>query len=218
MNLIQMDRQTTSSVSEPIPHMGGIVLCGGKSSRMGQPKAWLPFGNEVLLQRIVRILGEVVSPIVVVAAQGQELPELPPEVLITRDEREALGPVGGLAAGFAALRGRADAAYVSACDVPLLMPAIVRHICGQLGGSDIAIPVDGQFPHPLAAVYRLSLEQRVQELLEAGRLRPIFLWEGAKVTSIAVDSLKALDPELNSFRNANTPEEFEAILTLALGT
>ena len=56
----------------------GIVLCGGKSTRMGVPKATLPFGPETMLQRVVRLLGTVVSPIVVVAARGQELaPELP---------------------------------------------------------------------------------------------------------------------------------------------
>ena len=201
-----------------MPGMGGLVLCGGKSSRMGQPKAWLPFGNELLLQRVVRILSEVVSPIVVVAAAGQELPPLPAEVLVTRDDREALGPVGGLAAGFAALQGLADAAYVSACDVPLLKPQLIRRVCEQLGTADIAIPVDGQFPHPLAAAYRLSLQGRLAELLEAGRLRPVFLWEGAQVNQIPIESLRDVDPQLDSFRNANTPEEFAAIRGLASHT
>lgn len=201
--------------SLPAPRIGGIILCGGKSSRMGHPKAWLPFGNEVLLQRVVRILSEAVSPIVVVAAVGQELPPLPSDVLVTRDEREALGPVGGLAAGFAALRGQVDAAYVSACDVPLLKPEVVRHICQQLVENDIAIPVDGQFPHPLAAVYRLTLEEKTRQLLEADRLRPVFLWEGAKVCQISLEMLRDIDPQLNSFRNANTPEDFEAVLRLA---
>src|SRR3982750_1451674 len=62
--------------------IGGVILCGGKSSRMGYPKALLPFGPELMLQRMVRLLGEVVSPIVVVAAPEQELPELPPDVLL----------------------------------------------------------------------------------------------------------------------------------------
>ena len=57
---------------------GGIVLCGGKSSRMGTSKALLPFGPETMLQRVIRLLGELVSPIVAVAAAGQALPELPP--------------------------------------------------------------------------------------------------------------------------------------------
>ena len=52
---------------------GGIVLCGGRSTRMGVPKATLPFGLETMLQRVVRLLGTVVSPIVVVAAREQEL-------------------------------------------------------------------------------------------------------------------------------------------------
>ena len=57
---------------------GGIVLCGGKSTRMGVAKAVLPFGPETMLQRVVRLLGTVVAPIVVVAARDQELPPLPP--------------------------------------------------------------------------------------------------------------------------------------------
>ena len=57
--------------------VGGIVLCGGQSSRMGRPKALLPFGPEVMLERVVRILSAVARPIVVVAAPDQELPPLP---------------------------------------------------------------------------------------------------------------------------------------------
>src|SRR3954464_10860020 len=96
---------------------GGIVLCGGRSSRMGKPKAWLPFGDELMLPRVVRILREVVEEVVVVAAPGQEVPPLPGEVQIVRDEVEGRGPLGGLAAGLAALEGKADAAYLSSCDV-----------------------------------------------------------------------------------------------------
>src|SRR6266545_1645937 len=98
--------------------IGGIVLCGGRSSRMGRPKAWLPVGEEVMLQRVVRVLREVVGPVVVVAAPGQDVPPLPAGVEIVRDEVEGRGPLQGLAAGLAALEGKADAAYLSSCDVP----------------------------------------------------------------------------------------------------
>ena len=103
----------------------GIVLCGGKSTRMGTSKALLPFGPETMLQRVVRLLGRVVTPIVVVAAADQELPELPADVIVTRDEREGRGPLEGLRAGLKALTDAVDAAYVTSCDVPLLVPGFV---------------------------------------------------------------------------------------------
>src|SRR5215213_4616179 len=115
-------------MAAPIPDVGGIVLCGGRSSRMGRQKAWLPFGDEVLLQRVVRVLREVVEPVVVVAAPDQDLPPLPAGVLVARDDREYLGPLNGLAAGLAALGSRAGAAYLSSCDVPFLLPGFVRRV------------------------------------------------------------------------------------------
>ncbi len=195
-----------------MPRIGGIILCGGKSSRMGRPKAWLPFGTELLLQRVVGTLSQVVSPLVVVAARGQEVPELSAGVEIVRDEYDALGPLAGLAAGFAALGGRADAAYASSCDVPLLKPAFVAHVIASLEDYDLAIPRDGQYHHPLAAVYRTDLETTVRELIAADRLRPFFLLERARAREIDVAELRVVDPELWSLRNINTPEEYEAAL------
>src|SRR5262249_57842743 len=93
--------------TETMLKVAGIVLCGGRSSRMGRPKAWLAFGDELMLQRVVRVLREVVDPVVVVAAPGQDVPPLPDTVEIVRDEVEGRGPLQGLAAGLAALEGKA---------------------------------------------------------------------------------------------------------------
>src|SRR5438477_6955029 len=88
--------------------VGGIVLCGGQSKRMGQPKAWLPFGPERMLPRVVRLLSEVVAPVVVVAAPDQEVPPLPPDVAVVRDAQPQRGPLQGLCAGLEALQGRCE--------------------------------------------------------------------------------------------------------------
>src|SRR5438552_12785930 len=85
-----------------------------------------------MLQRVVRVLREVVDPVVVVAAPGQDVPPLPPDVEIVRDEIEGKGPLGGLAAGLAALEGKADAAYLSSCDVPFLAPEFICRVVGFL--------------------------------------------------------------------------------------
>src|SRR4051812_22039688 len=118
-------------------NVGGVILCGGKSSRMGTSKALLPFGPELLLQRVARLLGEVVSPLVVVAAADQELPPLPQNVLVARDEHPERGPLEGLLAGLIAIAPHAEAAYVTSCDAPLLQAAFVRDLIARLGEHEI---------------------------------------------------------------------------------
>lgn len=192
--------------------VGGIVLCGGRSSRMGRPKAWLPFGGEVMLARVVRLLGEAVGPVVVVAAPDQEVPPLPPEVEIVRDDEKGRGPLQGLAAGLAALGGRADAAYLSSCDVPFLRPAFVRRLAELLGDHHICVPHVGDYHHPLAAVYRLEVADAVAHLLVEDRLRPFFLFERVPTRVVRAEELADVDPDLRTLRNLNTPEDYEAAL------
>jgi len=190
---------------------GGIVLCGGKSTRMGTPKALLPFGPETMLQRVVRLLATVVSPIVVVAAADQPLPELPAGIIVTRDEKEGRGPLEGLRAGLKALPADIDAAYVTSCDVPLLEPAFVREMLDLADGYDVAVmEIDG-FPHPLSAVYRQAVLSHVEELLATDRLRPVFLFDRVKTRRVRPDEITA-DPELRTLRNLNTRKDYEQAL------
>ena len=195
--------------------IGGIVLCGGQSVRMGRPKLSLPFGDETMLGRIVRIVGEVVSPVVVVASVGQELPPLPGETIVTRDAIEGQGPLAGLAAGLAALNGRADAAYVSSCDVPLLKVEFIRAMIDALGTHEMAIPRQQEFHHPLAAVYRRACETRLQQAIAAGQLGLTHFVRRSDTRFIDVTELRSIDPELQSLQNVNTRSDYEAALRIA---
>jgi molybdopterin-guanine dinucleotide biosynthesis protein A len=181
---------------------------------MGSSKALLPFGSETMLQRVVRLLGEVVEPMVVVAAIDQELPALPSDVIVTRDEREARGPLEGLRAGLKALPPDVDAAYVTSCDVPLLVPNFVRQMLTLADGYDVAVmEIDG-FTHPLSAVYRRSTLPLVEDLLARDRLRPMFLFEAVKTRRVRPAEMTA-DPDLRTLRNLNTREDYERALAEA---
>jgi molybdenum cofactor guanylyltransferase len=182
---------------------------------MGMPKLALPFGPEVMLQRIVRLVGEVCDPIVVVAAPGQELPKLPAGVIVARDKREGRGPLEGLSAGLAALPAEVEAAYATSCDVPLLVPALVRRMFELLGDHAAAVPVSGGFQHPLAAVYRPSVLGLVDELLAAERMRPAFLFDSVATRRVSEAELHDVDPELNTLKNLNRPEDYLAALAEA---
>jgi molybdopterin-guanine dinucleotide biosynthesis protein A len=182
---------------------------------MGRPKLSLPFGDETMLGRVVRIVGEVVSPVVVVAAANQELPPLPAGTIVAHDETERQGPLAGLAAGLAALRDRADAAYVSACDVPLLKAAFIRALIDALGRHEMAVPRGEEYHHTLAAVYRTMLEGRIRDLIAAGHLRSQLLVQESDARLVDPADLRAVDPELESLRNVNTPADYKAALRSA---
>jgi molybdopterin-guanine dinucleotide biosynthesis protein A len=191
---------------------GGIILCGGKSTRMGLPKATLPLGDELMLQCVVRLLGEAVEQIVVVAAPEQDVPTLPSEVLLVRDHREGRGPLEGLSAGLEALDGQVDAAYITGCDVPLLVPAFVSRLFQLLGEHQIAVPYVDGYHQSLSAVYRTDVLHTVRELLAADRMRPFFLFESVSTLVVEENELREVDPTLNTLRNLNQKEDYLAVL------
>lgn len=179
---------------------------------MGVAKATLPFGPETMLQRIVRLLSTVVSPVVVVAARAQELPDLPSHVIVTRDERESRGPLEGLRAGLKAMPETVDAAYVTSCDVPLLEPAFVNRMIDLLGDDDIAVMEIEGFTHPLSAVYRRATLSHIESLLAQDRLRPAFLFDAVRTRRVTPEEMVSVDPGLRTLRNLNTREEYLAAL------
>ena len=197
--------------------VGGIVLCGGKSRRMGQPKEWLSIRGEPMLRRVVRRLGEVVSLIVVVAAADQELPPLPAHVLVAHDVYPDRGPLEGLRAGLCAMTALAsptpEAVFVVSCDAPLLTSAFVQRVIESLDADDeAAVPDVDDRLHPLASIYRVSVLATIDRLLAADQRRMQDLCAAIRTRRIPIAALREVDPDLASLVNVNRPEEFEFAL------
>jgi molybdopterin-guanine dinucleotide biosynthesis protein A len=196
----------------------GIVLAGGQSSRMGTPKAALEWHGSTLLRRTAGIVSRATDgPVVVVRAQGQALPALPAQVEVIDDPREGMGPIQGLAAGLAAIAGRAEIAFVCSTDMPFLHPAFVRRVLrAAAAGADVGLPIARGYPQPLAAAYRTTLAPVAERLVKEGRLRPAFLFDECVVTRLDEAALRAdpvlaaLDPDLDSVVNINEPADYEA--------
>jgi len=183
---------------------------------MGTPKAALEWHGSTLLRRTVGILARATGgPVVVVRAQGQELPELPGDITVIDDPQDNKGPVQGIAAGLAAVAGRADVAFVSSTDMPFLHPAFVRRVLRAVHeGADVGLPVARGYPQPLAAAYRTKLAATAERLVREERLRPAFLFEQCTVTRLDEATLKhdpvlaALDPQLASVVNVNELDDY----------
>lgn len=201
----------------------GIVLAGGSSTRMGTAKAGLEWHGSTLLRRTTGILSRVIDgPTVVVCAAGQRLPQLPRDVEIVTDPAPGLGPLQGIAAGLAAVAGRADRAFVCSTDMPFLHPAFVRTVLRALHASgdaqaDLALPVIGGIPQPLAAGYLTALAPVAGRLVAQRRLRAALLARECRVRRLEEQALlaanpvlAALDPRLDSVLNVNEPAGYRA--------
>ena len=185
---------------------------------MGSPKASLEWHGSTLLYRAAGLACRTVDgPVVVVRAHGQDLPALPVGVEIAEDERDDRGPLQGIAAGVAAIGERAAVVFVSGVDLPLLHPALVRHVLRSLRpDDDVALPHAHGFAQPLAAAYRTSIAPRLHELIAHDRLGTRDLFATLRVRELDEAALLAdpgvarLDPALDSLLNLNEPREYEA--------
>lgn len=187
----------------------GVVLAGGRSTRMGSDKASLPWGDTTLLGHVSAVVSRAVDgPVVVVRAAGQELPRLPSQVEVVEDPRPGLGPVQGMTAGLSAVADRAPFAYVAATDLPFLTEDAVRRLLSglaELAGIDVlAVSVDGH-PQWLAAAYRTAVASGFARALDAGERRVRSVVGAARHRLVDPADLD-LDPA--AFRNVNDPQAY----------
>ena len=184
------------------------MLAGGKSSRMGRPKALLPFDGEPLIAHIVSTLQRLFPEVIVVAAPGQDLPSMP--VTLVRDDVAYQGPVGGICYGLRA--SSSDSAFVTSCDSAFLNLDLISYLVDQLPGHDVVVPHWEDRFQPLHAVYRQSVLPLLEAQLVRGELRPVFLFDKVRTRKIEPAEIKRFDPEGLSFFNMNSPDDYHEAL------
>ncbi len=184
---------------------------------MGADKALLRFGNETLIERVIRQVGEQVQTIVVAAASTQALPVLLHSVVLVRDSVDYQGPLGGLAAALGALHESVEFVYATSVDAPFLSKGFVDFLLSRLGVHDAVLPCVGGFDHPLAAIYRRDrLEAEVRDRLNAadGDASLRALVACLDVVRVQPADLETIDPGLLTLVNVNGPSDYESATSL----
>ena len=192
----------------------GIILAGGNSSRMGKNKALLPLpGNQAVtfVGYLVSILEECCSETLIVARdQAQAREYVFPGVRVVIDETPGIGPLMGLYSGLSAIH--TTHALVVAVDLPYVQPALLSFLLSQpLPADTLLIPLVHNIPQVLLAIYPRSILRFVREQLQLGRRDLRCLLKVAPVQFVEEVQLLQNDPQLCSFINVNTPEEWRGL-------
>jgi molybdopterin-guanine dinucleotide biosynthesis protein A len=181
-----------------------VILAGGLSSRMGRDKASLPAGDGTLIEHLARRLAPVVDETII--AGGSVHPPFE-GVRIVADHRPGLGPLAGMLAGFAVAKERL--VWVVGCDLPDVEPALGGLLLALAGDYEAVVPRPDQEPEGVCALYVRELAPRIVALLEAGQRSLKSLLDRSIVHYVGSDELRAVDPQLRSFRNINTAADYE---------
>ena len=180
---------------------------------MGRSKAELLFGKETLLARTVRVVGEVVRPLLVVGAAEQEIPLLSEGVRVGRDRQFDRGPMEGVAAGLHAIATDCEAAFVASWDLPFCQRRVLGFLCDSLRPCDAAVVARiGGAPYPLAAVYRAMAAPMLDERIARGELSLRKFLDEISTVFVEEAAIRRVDPDLSSFVNVNTPDEYQAAI------
>lgn len=205
-----------------------VINAGGQSRRMGSAKALLPVPphNTPLIAHMVHRLRPLDCHGVVVVTNDPTLPAaggLDEAAIALPDRFPGAGALGGIATGLGAVH---DWAIVLACDLPLISARLLRWLCSlaldeEAGVDrwDVVMPVVGGYEEPLHALYHGRCLPAMEQRLSNGERRVISFLPDVRVRYVSEEELRRVDPELTSFYNANTPEEWEqALLLLAAET
>lgn len=190
-----------------------IILAGGKSSRMGEDKALMRFGDRPLLQRVVDELRPHFEDLILVTNHPERYMAIPDVRLVT-DVHPGQGPLGGIYAGLLASRGRHN--LVVGCDMPFLNHLLLDYLWSLRTWGDVVVPLTAEALSPMCAIYDREVLPVIAEALAAGERKVMGLFPRLEVHYVREDELRPYDPELRSLANLNTPEDYrQALAALA---
>ena len=185
----------------------GLVLAGGASQRMGRDKAFLQLDGRALIEIVIERMREVCDEVIVVASDASSYAGL--GVAVATDRFRDVGVLGGLHAGLA--EASHELTLVVGCDMPFLKPKLMRAFGGWAKSYDVVLLRHNGYVEPLHAAYRRTCLRPIETVIRAGKRRIVSFFPQVRVRYIAPQEIGSLDPQLESFRNLNTPEEWTAV-------
>ena len=195
---------------EPLPlPLTAIVLCGGKSKRMGRTKAFLPYGGTTMIAHIVEQIGEMFAKTLLVSNEPDLYEDFEHDVV--KDILPYRGPMGGILSGL--LVAETEYSFVIACDMPLVSKRLVRDMTAARNGYDVVVLSHPSGLEPLFAVYSKSCIKPLEESLFAGTLSVQDLIGGLKSTTFKYDEAKYDQDVLPPYFNINTPQDYSKLIT-----
>lgn len=184
----------------------GIILAGGKNSRIGINKAFLKINGVRLINNIMGIYREIFNEVIIVTNDPLAYLEFTDAVIVT-DLYKEKGALGGIYTGL--FYASYKYSFVTACDMPSLNKDFILYMIEQTGKHDIIVPENAEGFQPLHAVYSRNCLTAIKRLLTADKLKITGFYKEMCLLSIPEEKIKLFDKDGRLFRNINTLEDLK---------
>ncbi len=183
----------------------GVILAGGKSTRYGTNKAFAEVQGVRLIERTIRVLGEVFQRLLLVTNTPQEYEYL--DLPMVGDLIMGLGPFGGIHTGLEIIRD--EAGFFVACDMPFLRADFLRYMIGLRGDYDAVVPRVNWMVEPLHALYTKKCLPSIRESIRSKDYQILKFFQKIRIRYVEEEEIRSIDPDFKSFININKPEDLE---------
>jgi molybdopterin-guanine dinucleotide biosynthesis protein A len=185
------------------PSITGIILSGGKSSRMGVNKAFIEIDGVPIISRIHGLFKELFQEIIIVANEKELFGRF--DANIYSDLFPNCGVLGGLYTGL--FFSSFPYSFCVASDMPFLKESVIEYLMNSIDHFDVIVPKAEDGLQPLHAIYSKDCLKPMREIIEKGKYKVIDFYPMVKIKIIEQHEFRSLDPTGESFINVNTPEE-----------
>lgn len=202
------------STSESTLNLGSIILCGGRSERMGCDKSQLEFRGATLLENVIRQVVNITAPVVVVGSNSEVVKTEYPQLILLQDQIHGCGPLEGIRVGMRALESTVDYALVVACDNPLISAEVIELLFRKAQNADGSVAmIDGQI-RSIPGIYRVTCYPIIESLMARHQRAVKQLAANLKMNWIEEKELRSVDSNLSSFFNVNSPADYQQLLDM----
>ena len=184
--------------------MTGIILAGGKNSRMQTPKAFLEINGTRLIDNILAVYQEIFSEIIIVTNDPLSYIEFPGTVIVT-DIYKDKGALGGIYSGL--FYATNEYSFVTACDMPFLNKDFIVYLTGQVDKYNIVVPELSEGFQPLHAIYSRNCLYAIKRLIDADNFKISPLFKELRTLRISEEKIKPFNQDGRLFLNINTTED-----------
>ena len=179
------------------------IQAGGKSSRMGTDKSFVPFRGRPLIATVIDAVAGLGDELILITNKPDDYAHL--GLPMFGDLYPETGPLGGI---YTAVHHATHPHVLTvACDMPWLNRPLLEYIVSLRETADVVVPRWDKFPEPLHAVYSKACLEPIKEKLDAQMYKITVFYGRVSLRFVSREEIEQFDPEGRSFVNVNTPEE-----------